>query len=41
MVYEEEATAQRLLNKIKFIGSDKQGLFLLDRELGMRSADNQ
>ncbi len=38
---EEEATAQRLLNKIKFIGSDKQGLFLLDKELGMRSADNQ
>jgi len=30
-----------LLNKIKFIGNDKQGLFLLDRELGMRSADNQ
>jgi ferritin len=38
---EEEATAQKLLGKIKFIGSDKQGLFLLDRELGQRTASNQ
>ena len=37
---EEEATAQRLLDKIKFIGIDKQGLFLLDRELGKRTSEN-
>lgn len=35
---EEEATAIRILDKINMVGDNKNGLFLLDRELGMRSA---
>ena len=35
---EEEATATNILNKIKLVGDNKNGLFLLDRELGMRAA---
>ena len=31
---EEERLARQILDKIKLIGSDKAGLFLLDRELG-------
>ncbi len=35
---EEEATAMNILDKIKMVGDNKNGLFLLDRELGMRNA---
>lgn len=35
---EEEATAMNILDKIKLIGDNRNGLFLLDRELGMRTA---
>jgi len=35
---EEEATAMNILDKIKMIGDNRNGLFLLDRELGMRAA---
>jgi ferritin len=35
---EEEATAMSILDKIKLVGDNKNGLFLLDRELGMRAA---
>lgn len=35
---EEEATAMNILDKIKLVGDNKNGLFLLDRELGMRAA---
>lgn len=35
---EEEATAMNILDKIKMVGDNKNGLFLLDRELGMRTA---
>ncbi len=35
---EEEATAMNILDKIKMLGDNKNGLFLLDRELGMRAA---
>ncbi len=35
---EEEATAMNILDKIKMVGDNKNGLFLLDRELGMRAA---
>jgi ferritin len=35
---EEEATAINILDKIKMIGDNRNGLFLLDRELGMRAA---
>ncbi|PJA97915.1 MAG: ferritin [Ignavibacteriales bacterium CG_4_9_14_3_um_filter_30_11] len=34
---EEEATTQRLLDQLKFIGADKKGLFMLDREIGQRT----
>jgi len=34
---EEEATAMNILDKIKMMGDNKNGLFLLDRELGMRA----
>jgi len=33
---EEEATAMKVLDKIKMIGDSKNGLFILDRELGSR-----
>ena len=35
---EEEATAINILVKIKMVGENRNGLFLLDRELGMRAA---
>ncbi len=35
---EEEATVMNILDKFKMIGDNKNGLFLLDRELGMRAA---
>jgi ferritin len=35
---EEEATAMGILDKIKMVGDNKNGLFLLNRELGMRAA---
>ncbi len=35
---EEEATAMNILDKIKLIGDNKNSLFFLDRELGMRAA---
>lgn len=34
---EEESTALRILDKVKFIGDNKNGLLLLDRELGQRT----
>jgi ferritin len=36
---EEEATAEEILNKLKLIGDNKGGLFMLDRELGFRKAE--
>jgi len=35
---EEEATVEEILNKLEMIGDAKSGLFMLDRELGARSA---
>jgi ferritin len=35
---EEEATALRILDKIKMIGDNKTGLFFLDREMGQRAS---
>ena len=35
---EEEATVMNIIDKFKMIGDNKNGLFLLDRELGMRAA---
>lgn len=34
---EEEATVIGIIDKLKFIGDNKNGLFLLDREMGMRA----
>lgn len=34
---EEESTALKILDKVKFIGDNKNGLLLLDRELGQRA----
>lgn len=34
---EEEATASKIYEKVKMIGENKNGLFLLDRELGQRA----
>ena len=33
---EEEATASDIVNKLKLVGSDGNGLFILDRDLGAR-----
>ena len=35
---EEESTVLNILDKIKLVGDNKNGLFLLDRELGQRAA---
>lgn len=35
---EEEATADKILKKVKMLGDTKNGLFLLDREMGMRAS---
>lgn len=37
---EEEDTVQQIVENFKMIGDSKGGLFMLDRELGSRSADN-
>jgi ferritin len=34
---EEESTALTILEKVKLVGDNKNGLFLLDRELGQRA----
>ncbi len=34
---EEESTAAKILEKVKLVGDAKSGLFLLDREMGMRA----
>ncbi|MDE2998183.1 MAG: ferritin [Gemmatimonadota bacterium] len=34
---EEEATASDIVNKLKLVGNDGNGLFLLDRDLGTRN----
>ncbi len=34
---EEEATAIKLLERMKLVGDNRNGLFLLDREMGMRA----
>jgi ferritin len=31
---EEEALARKILDKLKFIGGDKSGLYFFDRDLG-------
>lgn len=36
---EEVATAEELVNKLEMIGDNKNGLFMLDRELGSRTAE--
>ena len=35
---EEEATVEEIINKLEMIGDAKSGLFMLDRELGARTA---
>jgi ferritin len=35
---EEESTASTLLDRINLVGDDKNGLLLLDKELGMRAS---
>jgi ferritin len=35
---EEESTASKLLDRIKLVGDNKNGLLLLDKELGMRAS---
>lgn len=36
---EEEATAQKLVDDLKLIGDNNNGIFLIDRELGQRVAE--
>lgn len=36
---EEEATASEIIQQLKLVGNDGNGLFLLDRELGQRSPE--
>jgi ferritin len=35
---EEEATAQKIVDDLKLIGDNNNGLFMMDRELGQRAA---
>lgn len=35
---EEESTAMRILEKVKLVGDNRNGLFLLDREMGFRAS---
>ena len=35
---EEEATVEEIINKLEMIGDAKSGLFMMDRELGARTA---
>ena len=37
---EEEATADDLVQKLKLIGDNPSGLFMLDTELGQRKAES-
>jgi ferritin len=37
---EEESTASTLLDRINLVGDNKNGLLLLDKELGLRAASN-
>ncbi|OGU72696.1 MAG: ferritin [Ignavibacteria bacterium RBG_16_34_14] len=37
---EEESEASKLLNRINLVGDNKNGLLLLDKELGMRATGN-
>jgi ferritin len=36
---EEEATAKQIVQQLKLVGGDGNGLFLMDRELGRRSGE--
>lgn len=36
---EEEATAQAILDKLKYVGDDGPGLLMVDQELGQRGTD--
>ncbi len=36
---EEEATASEIFHKLKLVGNDGNGLFLLDRDMGQRTSD--
>lgn len=38
---EEEATAQGIVEKLKLVGDNKGGLFMLDKELGQRGPDSE
>ena len=38
---EEEATASDIVNKLKLVGNDGNGLFLLDRDLGTRNQESE
>jgi ferritin len=35
---EEEESAENILNKLQLLGDSKQGLFMIDRELGQRAS---
>jgi len=35
---EEESSAMKVLDRMKLVGDSKQGLFLMDREMGQRAA---
>jgi ferritin len=37
---EEEAAAHEIVHKLKLVGNDGNGLFLLDRDMGQRNADD-
>ena len=37
---EEEATISEVIDNLKLVGNDGNGLFLLDRDLGQRSMDD-
>ena len=38
---EEEATASDIVNKLKLVGNDGNGLFILDRDLGARGPETE
>ena len=38
---EEEATASDIVNKLKLVGNDGNGLFILDRDLGTRGPEGE
>ena len=37
---EEEATASEIIQQLKLVGKDGNGLFLMDRELGQRAPES-